>query len=221
MPSQDNVIQLKKKRKSKKEKPKRIMRGGDFWLVALVFALVVFGVVMVFSASYYYSISKEGTPYYYLKRDIMFVMIGAVCFMFAAMIDYHKWRKWAIPALLLSTVLLCILLVPSLPFVVSLNGKARWIGVGPVTVMPGEIAKAAAILCVAAWLSRKPNMILSIKNGILPMFVLMGFICGLIGINNAITAATVAVIIIGMMFIAGMRIKYLVSIIGLGSAAFA
>ena len=67
MPSQDNVIQLKKRRKSKKEKPKRIMRGGDFWLVALVFALVVFGVVMVFSASYYYSISKEGTPYYYLK----------------------------------------------------------------------------------------------------------------------------------------------------------
>lgn len=221
MPSQDNVIQLKKRRKRKKEKPKRIMRGGDFWLVAIVFALVVFGVVMVFSASYYYSISKEGTPYYYLIRDIIFVMIGAVGFMFAAMIDYHRWRKWAIPVLILSIVLLCILLVPSLPFVVSLNGKARWIGVGPVTVMPGEIAKAAAILCVAAWLSRKPNMILSIKKGILPMFVLMGFICGLIGINNAITAATVAVIIIGMMFIAGMRIKYLVSLVGLGSAAFA
>ncbi len=223
MSAQDNVIQLKKRQKKikKKEKPKRIMRGGDFWLVALVFALVVFGVVMVFSASYYYAISKDGTPYSYLIKDIIFALIGTVAFMIGAVFDYHIWRKLTVPVLILSIILLCILLVPGLPFVVSLNGKARWIGLGPVTVMPGEIAKAAVILCVATWLSRKPNMILKVKEGILPMFLLIGVVGGLIGINNAITAATVAVIIIGMMFIAGMKIKYLVGLGGLGAAALA
>lgn len=219
MSAQDNVIQLKKRRK--KQKPKRVMRGGDFWLVALVFGLVVFGIVMVFSASYYYSISKEGSPYYYLIRDMIFAVFGTVLFMVGAMVDYHKWKKWSIPALLLSIILLCILLVPSLPFVVELNGQARWIGVGPVTIMPGEIAKAAVILCVATWLSRKPNMILKVGEGILPMLALMGVVGGLIGINNAITAATVAAIIMGMMFVAGMRLKYLFGLIGIGGAAIA
>ena len=219
MSAQDNVIQLKKRRK--KQKPKRVMRGGDFWLVALVFGLVVFGIVMVFSASYYYSISHEGSPYYYLIRDMIFAVFGTVLFMVGAVVDYHKWRKWSIPALLLSIVLLCILLVPSLPFVVELNGQARWIGVGPVTIMPGEIAKAAVILCAATWLSRKPNMILKVGEGILPMLALMGVVGGLIGINNAITAATVAAIIMGMMFVAGMRLKYLFGLIGIGGAAIA
>ena len=114
-----------------------------------------------------------------------------------------------------------MLLVPSLPFVVSINGKARWIGSGSFTIMPGEIAKAVAILCVASWLSRKPNMILSVKEGILPMFALLGVLGGLIGINNAITAATVVVIIVGMMFVAGMRIKYLMGLGGIGIAGLA
>lgn len=219
MSANDNVIQLKKKRK--KSKSKRIMRGGDFWLVALVFGLVVFGVVMVFSASYYYSISQDKTPYSYLIKDIIFALIGTACFILGAMLDYHRWKKWSLIALIISIVLLCMLLVPSLPFVVSINGKARWIGSGSFTIMPGEIAKAVAILCVASWLSRKPNMILSVKEGILPMFALLGVLGGLIGINNAITAATVVVIIVGMMFVAGMRIKYLLGLGGIGIAGLA
>ena len=219
MSANDNVIQLKKKRK--KSKSKRIMRGGDFWLVALVFGLVVFGVVMVFSASYYYSISQDKTPYSYLIKDIIFALIGTACFILGAMLDYHRWKKWSLIALIISIVLLCMLLVPSLPFVVSINGKARWIGSGSFTIMPGEIAKAVAILCVASWLSRKPNMILSVKEGILPMFALLGVLGGLIGINNAITAATVVVIIVGMMIVAGMRIKYLLGLGGIGIAGLA
>lgn len=219
MSANDNVIQLKKKRK--KSKSKRIMRGGDFWLVALVFGLVVFGVVMVFSASYYYSISQNKTPYSYLIKDIIFALIGTACFILGAMLDYHRWKKWSLIALIFSIVLLCMLLVPSLPFVVSINGKARWIGSGSFTIMPGEIAKAVAILCVASWLSRKPNMILNVKEGILPMFALLGVLGGLIGINNAITAATVVVIIVGMMFVAGMRIKYLLGLGGIGITGLA
>ncbi len=222
MSAQDNVIQLKKRRNKikKKEKPKRIMRGGDFWLVALVFGLVVFGVVMVFSASYYYAISKDGSPYSYLIKDIMFALLGTFFFMVAAIVDYHFWRKLAIPALLLSIVLLCILLVPSLPFVVSLNGKARWIGVGPVTIMPGEIAKAAVILCAAVWLSKEPNIILSVKKGILPMIALAGVVCGLIGINNAVTAATAGIIIVGIMFVAGMQVRYIIAAVILAVGGF-
>lgn len=215
MSSQGNVIKLKNKRKKINSVS---MRAGDFVLTALVLGLVIFGVVMVFSASYYYAISHDGDAYAYLKRDVVFACIGLVCMFGAGAIDYHRWRKWSIPALALSIVLLCLLLVPSMPFVVELNGQARWIGVAGITIMPGEIAKAAVILCAAAWLSRRPDIILSVREGIIPMFLMTGVVGGLIGINNAITAATVVAIILGIMFIAGLHFRYLA---GLGAVIVA
>lgn len=223
---ESNVIDLKKtkkkrnkiKNKEAKLKNKKAMKGGDFWLVALVLMLVVFGVIMVFSASYYYAISKEGDPYYYLKRDLVYVLIGTAALFFLGIIDYHRLRKWAFPVLLISMALLVVLLFPSLPFVISLNGKARWINVFGFTMMPGEIAKAAAILFASAWLTRTPNAILFWKKGILPMGALAVVAGALIGVNNAVTAATVIVIIAGIMFVAGLEWRWLFGLGGLGIA---
>lgn len=221
---ESNVIDLNKTRKKrnkvkKKEaklKNKKAMKGGDFWLVALVLMLVVFGVIMVFSASYYYAISKEGDPYYYLKRDLVYVLIGTAALFFLGILDYHRLRKWAFPVLFISIALLVVLLFPSLPFVISLNGKARWINVLGFTMMPGEIAKAAVILFASAWLTRTPNAILYFKKGIGPMLLLAVVVGVLIGVNNAVTAATVIVIIAGIMFIAGIKWKVLLILGGIG-----
>ncbi len=76
--NESNVIDLKKtkkkrnklKKKEAKLNSQKAMKGGDFWLIALVLSLTVFGIIMVFSASYYYAISKYDDPYYFLKRDI-------------------------------------------------------------------------------------------------------------------------------------------------------
>ena len=87
---------------SEQQEPERLRTGkrkavplkaGDFLLTALVMVLVVFGVIMVFSASYYYAISEEGTPYYYLIRDIPYAVIGTAAMLFMANFNYHHLQK--------------------------------------------------------------------------------------------------------------------------------
>lgn len=191
------------------------MKSGDFVLTILVLALVVFGVIMVFSSSYYSAINDTGDPYAYLKRDIIWAAIGLGAMLFCAMFDYRIYAKAAPVILVVSTVLLMLLFTP---LGVSRNNATRWIGVGDFTIMPGEIAKVAAIIFVAWYLSRDPKRIRSFTKGVLPLIGLCALDFGLIILQpNLSTAVTVCGIIIGMMFVAGLNILYLAGIVGLGA----
>ena len=70
-------------------------------------ALVIFGVIMVFSASYYYSISQDGTAYSYLFRQLAWVAVGTVALLFGATFDYRKYRKVAVPGLIFERFFWC------------------------------------------------------------------------------------------------------------------
>lgn len=178
--------------------------------------LVIFGVIMVFSASYYYSISQDGSAYSYLRRHGMWVIIGFAVMMLGASVDYRKLQKLAVPGLALSILLLVLVLTP---LGVTINGATRWIGVGPITIMPGELAKLAAIVFVAWYLSSDMDRIKSLKYGILPMLALMAVLGGLIVKQpNLSTAITVCGIIVAMMLVAGMKWKYFFGAAGAGAA---
>ena len=195
------------------------LKPGDFALTALVMMLVIFGVIMVFSASYYYAISKEGTPYYYLIRDIIWAVVGTAAMMFMAVFDYHKTQKMAIPVL---GVVIVLLLLVFTPLGVTINNATRWIGVGGATIMPGELAKPACILFVAAWLSHPRHSIRSFVRGVLPPLLVAGVAGVLIAMQpSTTTAATLIIIVFGMMFIAGMSWAYVGGAFGLAVAAFA
>lgn len=178
--------------------------------------LVIFGVIMVFSASYYYSISQDGSAYSYLRRHSMWVIMGFAVMMLGASVDYRKLQKLAVPGLALSILLLVLVLTP---LGVTINGATRWIGVGPITIMPGELAKLAAIVFVAWYLSSDMDRIKSLKYGILPMLALMVVLGGLIVKQpNLSTAITVCGIIVAMMLVAGMKWKYFFGAAGAGAA---
>lgn len=190
------------------------MKSGDFLLTIIVLGLVVFGVIMVFSASYYSSISETGDPYSYLKDDLKWAIFGAFAMLLAATFDYHHYRKFAPALLAISFVLLGLLFTP---LGVTRNNATRWIGVGGFTLMPGEVAKICAIVFVAWYLSKDPTRIRSFFRGVVPLFVLSGAYFGLIILQpNLSTAITLVAIIVGMMFIAGLNIAYLVGIGGIG-----
>ena len=178
------------------------MKSGDFALTALVMILVIFGVIMVFSASYYYAISEEGTPYYYLIRDIIWAVVGTAAMMFMAVFDYHRMLKAAIPVMGIAFVLLLLVFTP---LGVTLNNATRWIGVGGATIMPGELSKPACILFVAAWLSNPRHSVHNFVRGILPPLLVAGGAGILIAMQpSTTTAATLVIIVFGVMFIAGM-----------------
>ena len=195
------------------------MKSGDFALTALVMILMIFGVIMVFSASYYYAISEEGTPYYYLIRDIIWAVVGTAAMMFMAVFDYHRMLKAAIPVMGIAFVLLLLVFTP---LGVTLNNATRWIGVGGATIMPGELAKPACILFVAAWLSNPRHSVHNFVRGILPPLLVAGGAGILIAMQpSTTTAATLVIIVFGVMFIAGMSWAYVGSAVGLAVAAFA
>ena len=199
----------------KTEKKQRRYGRGDFVLVILVLMLVVFGIIMVFSASYYSSISESGDPYAYLKDDIKWAALGTVLMLITAWIDYHAYRRLGPLFLVASLVLLTLLLTP---LGITRNNATRWLGVGGFTLMPGEVAKICAILFVAWFLSDGSDRIRSFTRGVLPLLVLCGVYFGLIILQpNLSTALTICAVILGMMFVAGLNLIYFIGIAGLGA----
>lgn len=195
------------------------MRSADFMMIMLTLMLVIFGIIMVFSASYYWSINQFGQPYHFLIRDLFWAVTG-FGWMFAAMIiDYHVLanKKIAVGAMIVSIILLALVLTP---LGQNINGATRWIGVGPITIMPGEVAKICSIIFVSWYLSEKPERVLSLTRGVIPMLLLGGAYAGLIMMQpNMSTAITVLFIIMMIMFVAGMKYKHLIFLFGLGGAA--
>ncbi len=203
----DNKLKGKKRTKLK-------LKSGDFWLMLFTLMLVLFGLIMVFSASYYSSISQDGNPYSYLVRHGAWVVFGLVAMAFGALFDYRKYKKWALPILIISVILLVLVLTP---LGQTTNGATRWIKVGPVTLMPGEIAKIAAIIFVAWFLSEDASRIKSLKRGILPLLGIIAVYGALIVKQpNLSTAITVCGIIIAMMLVAGLKWRYVATAGGIG-----
>ena len=176
---------------------------GDFILIFSVAILVIFGIVMVFSASYYTSLNTNGDAYYYLKREIIWAILGTTGMVVTSRLSYKVYRKYALFVVAVALVLLVLTLTP---LGVSINEAKRWIGVGPITIMPGELAKPAVAMFVAKFLSDKPNIIQDFRKGVLPMYGLIVVFAGLIMKQpNMSTAVTLTCIILFIMIAAGMK----------------
>lgn len=190
------------------------LRQCDFTVLLLVVILVIFGVVIVFSASYYNSINYSGTSYTYLRKQLFFALTGAALMYVTSVVDYHLYRRFDWVLLILSVVLLVLLFTP---LGVTTNGATRWLRMGPLSIMPGEVAKVAAILFTASFFADEPNRVLSLKRGVLPMAALMALLGTLIIKQpNLSTAITVVGIIAGMMFLSGLQWRYLIGAFALG-----
>lgn len=200
------------------EKLNKSKTGGysDFAIVILVTILVIFGIVMVFSASYYKSINDTGSPFSFLTRQAIYAAIGFFIMAFCSRFNYKYWKMLSLFILAASIILLLAVFVIG----ETDSGATRLIRLGPISVMPGEVAKIAVIIFVAAYLSTDSKLILSFKSGVLPMLVLMVVFGGLIIMQpNLSTAITVCGIIAGMMFIAGLQWRYVIGAGLAGSAA--
>ncbi len=190
--------------------------GGDLGLVLLVLILCVFGIIMVFSASYYASINETGSPYAYLRRQLLWFAMGLAAMIVASRIDYHFWQRFSFIFYIVGLGLLLALFIPGIG--VEINGATRWIGVGPITIMPGEIAKITLILYLSGILAKSPRMLDDIW-GVAGVVFATGIYAALILKQpNMSTAATVVFIAGGLMLVAGAKIWQLFLLAGLGFA---
>lgn len=109
--------------------------------------LVFFGLIMLYSTSSYEATLDFGNGAYYLKKQAMATVLGLVMMLFISVVDYHVWRRFALPAYLISLVL--VVLVKT-PLGYEANGARRWIKIAGVSLQPAEVVKITLILLLAS-----------------------------------------------------------------------
>ena len=190
----------------------------DVVLAAGAIALLGFGVVMVYTASVVEATTTFRDPQYFLLRQAIYAGMG-LCLMFAASrIDYHRLRPLTYPILAVVTFLM-ILSVTG--FGHTGGGAARWLAIGPIHVQPSEAAKLALILWLAYSLEKKRERMKSFSIGMLPHFLMAGFLMVLCLKQPDFGGAVVLLFLtFALLFVAGARLGYLLGA-GMLGAMFA
>jgi len=201
----------RKKSKGKnggKEKPRRGTANAFEYtfLVTVTLVLLAIGVVMVFSASWANAYFGNHDSYFYLKRELIYAALGLVLMFALARFDFTRLRRLS-PLLMLASIgLLVLVFIPG--FGSCAKGACRWLGFGPFTFQPSELAKLATVLFVAAVLSARPRLLASIKDMALPLLALPLVACVLVLVEPDMgTAIAIIVTVAAMLFIAGMRLR--------------
>ncbi len=187
-------------------------RGFDYTILVVTIVLVMLGIIMVFSASFYHaeSSSEYGDGFYFFKKQISGAVIGLAAMIFLMFVDYHKLGRFKLWGILFSMVLLALVYVPGIGL--EINGSKRWIDLGITSVQPSEIAKFFLIVYIAKVLNDNQDRVKKFKFGILPILVGVVLICALILPQPNYSAIMIIVIIaLIMMLTGGVRIAYLLS----------
>ena len=170
------------------------MHRMDYGILLTVTLLCAFGLVMVFSASYYYAQNYAGANYdgyFYLKKQAVYMLIGYPIMLLLSFFDYRRLEKYKVIGFLVSVVLLVAVLI----FGEELNGGKRWLNIAGQSIQPSEIAKFGMMLYMCAFMSKKHAIMRDFKRGMLPMLLAIGVICGLIMLQPNMSMA----VIVGMM----------------------
>lgn len=191
----------------------------DLIMLAATFALLAIGVVMVYSASAVLSYHDFGDWYYYLKRQLLFAVLGVLAMLAIMNVDYWVWKKFAKIALAVGFLLLVIVLIPGVGVV---RGGARsWLGISSFGIQPSEFMKICTILFLAKLLSEEQGKMSSFKKGLMPPLAIVGLAFGLIMLQPDLGTGTVLVgASLLMIYVAGARISHLAGLGLLGVAGF-
>lgn len=183
----------------------------DYSLLLILILLVAFGMVMLYSVSAYQGNLKYNDPAHFLKRQAAFAAVGFFFLLIESYYDYRRLRKFGGFFYALA-MFLCI----AVNFVgTNGNGSTRWFKVGPITIQPSEIAKAAVIIFLAALISRSNASLNDTKN-IIKVFLILVPCLAAIAYNNLSTAVIVAGIAFIMLFIASRRTGVFAGILFVG-----
>ncbi len=189
-------------------------RGLDLPLLVIVIALVIFGLVMMFSASWDYSLLVYSSPMYMFEHQVMWLGVGLTAAFLLVLFDYHNWRKLIIPAMGLTIFLLMAVL-----FMNEIRlGAARALYQG--SYQPSELAKVVTILYLSVWLYAKRDLLHDISLGLFPLGVILGVIGGLIYQQPDLSAAATVLIIGGLLFfLAGGELKQIFFLLVIATTA--
>jgi len=189
---------------------------SDYWLSLAIFGLIVFGLIMIYSVSKYYSLETTdgATDKYFLQKQLLMVMIGLVGWVVVQAFDYHYWQKHA-GAMFFITI--GLLLLPTILSPFHITSAGRWINFGSFNFQPAELAKLTFIFYLAGWFSEKGNSLKEVAKMFWPFVSILGVIVLLMFIQKDLGTLSIYVIIAASLFVsAGAPINQIFGAVGLG-----
>jgi len=169
-------------------------RSVDVPLLLTVVALLVFGLIMLYSASFDFSFSEYGSATHMFNRQVTWLGLGILLALILSLFDYHHWRRMVLVAMLATIGLLVTVLIVN----ESRLGASRTLLNG--SYQPSELAKLVAVLYLAVWLYAKRQFLHDVTIGLIPLGVILGIIGGLIYLQPDLSAAGTVMILGGLLF---------------------
>jgi len=193
-------------------------KSPDILLFGAVVLLLGIGVVMVYSASQVTAYERLDDTFYYLKRQVLWALIGITAMVSVMKIDYWKYKKWAVPLLIMAFVLLIAVVMPGIGK--SVKGAQRWLGVGSMRIQPSEVIKLSLVIFMSYGLAKNSSRLKKFTSGMLPYLAILALACLLILLQPDLgTAVSLAGTVYIMLFAAGARGKHLFYLAMAGLAA--
>ncbi len=188
----------------------------DYAILATTLALVVIGVIFVYSSSFAIALAHYDNINYFFFRQIIAAALGTVALVFFMSIDYHRLRVFS-PIIMLAAVV-------SLALVLFIGGDAygarRWINFGPMPFQPSEFAKLALIIYISAWLASYRRDLTSFAAGFAPFIFAVGVVAALILMEpDTGTAAVLVATTVALFFLAGGSLVHVLTLGGTGLVA--
>ena len=189
----------------------------DYILFIAVILLIIFGLVMIYSASSIWAEYKFNDSFKYVKQQLLFFIIGIVLMKLLSKIDYRWYYKKTNIILGVCLFLLVLVLIPGIGSI--RNGSRSWFGIGAFGIQPSEFMKIALIIFTAKYLEDNEKLLKDIKKGVIPILLVLFLIFGLIMLQPDFGTGMIIVLsILCMLFVAGVDIKFFISLglLGIG-----
>jgi len=181
-------------------------------LFIIVTILIAVGILMVFSSSSIYAQEKHKDSLFFLKKQLLWAVTGLMFLFLALQCDYGIFQKWSILLLFISLALLVLVLFPQFSRVSG--GAQRWLCLGKLSFQPGELAKFALVFYLADFCSRKDRILRKFSFSTLVPFVIVALIFTLLMFQPDFGTGIIIIVIAGIiLFLAGMRFKYLLTVL--------
>ena len=192
------------------EADRMVIKMSDSGLVGLMVLLTGAGVSALYSASYHFGRVAAGNPFYFFNRQILWIVLGALCSYVLSRIPLELIRKLTLPLVVTTIILNVLTYVPWIGK--SAGGATRWIEIGGSTFQPSELVRVALVLYVAHILDKKKDRMDDFLNSILPVLIMSVLMTMIIYFQNDFSSAVyVFVLAILMLFLAGIRWFYIVA----------
>lgn len=184
----------------------KFLSKREIFVILLVLGLVIFGCIMVYSASCYSAEYRYKNQFFFLYKQLFGVALGIFALVFFSFFDYHLLKKFRYWILGVSVILLILVFVPG--FGVQSYGANRWVNLLGISIQPSEIAKFALVLFLAYYLSEKHDKIKTSK-GLLPPLCVAGVLCVLVIIEPSMSVTMcLGMVTLLMLIIGGMSKKH-------------